>query len=187
MRCFPPALFHHHSGVWYLHASSPCAFSHLTLGPVLQLSDCLPVYPPNSGRVTGFSHWGSTVYSSSSCFHTVFTPTSSLFCNRSLQHRPTHLHIGTVSSVADFYLPAGGLCLPASPDSSPLLQPLGFLLDGLSLFYWAVLSPAHLPHSPALQNSPAVILGFRCFLTPLSIWLPLFYWLLLALSHNTTL
>ena len=68
---------------------------------------------------------------SSSFFHVVFTPTSSPFCNgqsvmtMTFQDHPTRLHVGTASSGADCYLPAGMSGPHQAPESPPFLQPTG--------------------------------------------------------------
>lgn len=70
---------------------------------------------------------------SSSFFHVVFTPTSPPFCNgqsvmtMTFQDHRTRLHVGTASSGADCYLPAGMSGPHRAPESPPFLQPTGAL------------------------------------------------------------
>lgn len=115
-------------------ASGPgvLAFVSSCPAPVLQPSRCPPVYPQDPGGTLLILPLRlHCLHFSSSFFHVVFTPTSSLFCNgqsamiMTFQDHPTHLHVGTASSGADCYLPAGMSGPHRAPESPPFLQPTG--------------------------------------------------------------
>lgn len=97
--------------------------------PVLQPSHGPPVYPGGSLLILPLRL--HCLHFSSSFFRVVFTPTSSPFCNGhsvmtvTFQDHPTRLHVGTASSGADCYLPAGMSGPHQAPESPPFLQPTG--------------------------------------------------------------